>query len=104
MAHLRLAIVTPRFWPLVGDSATHMLGPAEWLFALGHAVTVVTPQWKRSWLAQMMVGPVQIVRLGGRALGGWSTLLWMFALASLLRELSRGGLDGVIVAGMKHEA
>jgi glycosyltransferase involved in cell wall biosynthesis len=104
MAHLRLAIVTPRFWPLVGDSPTHLLRLAESLIAAGQAVTVVTPQWKRSWPARMAIGKVPLVRLRGSPRGGWSTLRWIYALASWLREAGGGGLDGVLVAGLKYEA
>jgi len=104
MAHLRLAIVTPRFWPHVGDGPAHLLRLAESLLAAGHAVTVVTPQWKRSWPAQMMIGPVPLVRLHGRAHGGWGRLRWMFGLANYLHTLAASGLDGVLVAGLKHEA
>ena len=101
MAPLRLAIVTPRFWPLVGDGPTHLLRLAESLLAAGHVVTVVTPQWKRSWPTQMSIGSVSLVRLPGRAHGGWSTLRWMYGLAKWLRNCR---LDGVLVAGLKHEA
>src|SRR5437763_14747141 len=101
MAHLRLALVTPRFWPLVGDQPTHLLRLAESLAALGHTPIVVTPQWKRSWPRQMTIGAVSLVRLRGSGRGGWSTLRWMYSLASWLGEQS---LDAVIVAGIRHEA
>jgi glycosyltransferase involved in cell wall biosynthesis len=39
--------------------------------------------------------------LPGRTHGGWSTLRWMYGLASWLRE---NRLDGVLVAGLKPEA
>lgn len=101
MAQLRLAIVTPRFWPLVGDRPTHLLRMAESLVTLGHTPIVVTPQWKRSWPKQMTIGQVPLVRLRGSGRGGWSTLRWMYSLASWLRDET---LDGVIVDGLRHEA
>lgn len=101
MARLRLAIVTPRFWPLVGDSPTHLLRLAESLIALGHSPTVVAPRWKRSWPQQMAIGTIPLIRLRGSAGGGWSTLRWMYALAGWLRDQE---LDGVVVAGLRHEA
>jgi len=104
MAHLRLAIVTPRFWPLVDDRSTHLLRLAESLIAAGHTVTIVTPRWKRSWPAQMNIGKVPLVRLSGSPRGGWSTLRWMYALSGWLRELANQALDGVIISGLKHEA
>jgi glycosyltransferase involved in cell wall biosynthesis len=105
MAHLRLVIVTPRFWPLLGDGPAHLLRLAESLLSLGHDVQIVTPRWKRSWPEQMMVGPVPLVRLRGSACGGWNTLRWMYALAGWLQEsASNSRLDGLLVAGLKHEA
>src|SRR5262245_58807257 len=104
MGHLRLAIVTPRFWPLVGDGPTHLLRLAESLIAAGHQAKVVTPQWKRSWPAEMAIGPVPIVRLTGSARGGWSSLRWMYALSRWLGGPAGTELDAAIVAGLKHEA
>jgi 1,2-diacylglycerol 3-alpha-glucosyltransferase len=102
MAPLRLALAAPRFWPLIGDVPNHLLALTESLAAAGHFVTVVTPQWKRSWPRQMTIGQVPLVRLRGSARGGWSTLRWMYALAGWLAEQPR--LDGVLVAGLRHEA
>ncbi len=101
MAQLRLAIVTPRFWPLVGDRPSHLLRLAESLLAIGNQTVVVTPQWKRSWPQEMMIGRVPLVRLRGSGRGGWSTLRWMYALGTWLRTQT---LDGVIVDGLRHEA
>ncbi len=101
MAPLRLALATPRFWPHLGDEPRHVLRLAESLIGWGHSVTVVTPQWKRTWPPQMWIGQVSVVRLRGSARGGWSTLRWMYGLAAWLKEQR---LDGVIVAGLKHEA
>lgn len=101
MAQLRLAIVTPRFWPLIGDRATHLLRLAESFIALGHSPLVVTPQWRRSWPPEMAIGTVPLVRLRGSGRGGWSTLRWMYGLASWL---GKNQFDGVLVDGLRHEA
>jgi glycosyltransferase involved in cell wall biosynthesis len=101
MAPLRLALATPRFWPLIGDGPRHVLRLAESLIGLGHSVTIVTPQWKRTWPPQMWIGQVPVVRLRGNARGGWGTLRWMYGLAGWLKEQR---WDGVVVLGLKHEA
>ncbi len=101
MANLRLALVTPRFWPLVGDRPLHLLRLAESLVALGHSPVIVTPQWNRGWPEQMTIGKVPLVRLRGSGRGGWSTLRWMYGLASWLGEQQ---VDGVVVDGLRHEA
>jgi glycosyltransferase involved in cell wall biosynthesis len=103
IAHLRLAIVTPRFWPLVGDTPAHLQQLCESLIALGHQATVVTPRWQRSWPEHMLIGALPLIRLRGSARGGWSTLRWMYSLGSWLRDQA-GRLDAVLVAGLKQEA
>jgi glycosyltransferase involved in cell wall biosynthesis len=103
IAHLRLAIVTPRFWPLVGDTPAHLLQLCQSLIALGHEPTVVTPRWQRSWPERMMIGSLPLIRLRGSARGGWSTLRWMYSLGSWLRDQA-GRHDAVLAAGLKQEA
>jgi glycosyltransferase involved in cell wall biosynthesis len=103
IAHLRLAIVTPRFWPLVGDTPAHRLQLCQSLIELGHEPTVVTPRWQRGWPEQMIIGSLPLVRLRGSARGGWSTLRWMYSLGGWLREHAHH-FDAVLVAGLKQEA
>jgi len=98
---LRLAIAAPRFWPHVEDSPTHLLRLAESLTDAGHSVTVVTPLWQRAWPRQMFVGRVSLVRLRGSHRGGLSTVRWMYSLSGWLREQK---LDGILAAGLRHEA
>jgi glycosyltransferase involved in cell wall biosynthesis len=103
MDALRLAIVTPRFWPHVGDVSGHLMQLAESWIDLGHHPRIVTPQWKRSWPEQMTIGRVPLVRLRGSPRGGWSTLRWMYSLGTWLRDAANP-IDAVLVAGIKHEA
>lgn len=98
---LRLAIVAPRFWPHVEDAPTHLLRLAESLLEAGHSVTVVAPLWQRTWPRRMAVGRVPLVRLRGSLRGSLSTVRWMYSLANWLRDQS---LDGVLAAGLRHEA
>src|SRR5262245_17473737 len=97
----RLAVIAPRFWPLVEDAPQHLLRLAESLIGAGHAVQVVTPLWKRSWPRAMQVGPVPLVRLRGSPRTALGTVRWMYSLSSWLHEQR---LDGVIVGGLRHEA
>ncbi|HZN37086.1 MAG TPA: glycosyltransferase family 4 protein, partial [Pirellulaceae bacterium] len=101
MQQLRLAIVAPRFWPLVEDAPQHLLQLAESLIAAGHAVDVVTPLWKRSWPRAMQVGPVPLVRLRGSPRTALGTVRWMYSLAGWLREQRPAGM---LVGGLRHEA
>lgn len=101
MAPLHLAIVAPRFWPLIGDNSLHMLRLGHALMDAGHLVTVVTPRWKKDWPEQMNLGPLPLVRLAGDGLGGLRTIRWMYALAGWLRVNKPAA---VLVSGLKHEA
>ena len=103
MAQLRLAMVTPRFWPHIGDRPAHLSQLAESLVDLGHAPTVITPQWRRSWPERMTIGRIPLLRLRGSPRGGWSTLRWMYSLGSWLRD-NADSIDAVLVAGLKQEA
>ena len=100
---LRLAIVAPRFWPLLADVERRALLLAEGLIELGHQATVVSPRWRRTWPAEMCVGPVPLVRLRGSHRTGWSTLRWMYALSRWLKEQA-ALLDAILVCGLRHEA
>jgi glycosyltransferase involved in cell wall biosynthesis len=100
---LRLAIVTPRFWPLVDEGPAHLLELAAAMLAAGHRVRVVSALWKRDWPPQMLVGRVPLVRLRGAPHGAWGTLRWIFSLARWLGS-ERERLDGALVAGLGHEA
>lgn len=102
MAPYRLAIVTPRFWPLIDDRTTHLLRLAESLAAAGREMTVVTPRWTRAWPEHMTLGPISLVRLAGDGLGSFGTLRWLYALNRWLRERPR--CDAVLVSGLKHES
>ena len=103
MPPLRLALVTPRFWPLAGPSETQLLRLAEQFQAAGHEVTVVTAQWRRQWPQQLSVGQLRVERIRGMPHGGWRTMRYMFALSRWLRD-AQSRIDVAFVASMKHEA
>jgi glycosyltransferase involved in cell wall biosynthesis len=100
---LRLALVTPRFWPLAGDAETHLLRLADQFRTLGHGVTIVTPAWLRSWPQRVMVREIPVVRLRPPPGGGFSTLRYMYGLSRWLGE-GRGQLDAVLVSSLRYEA
>ena len=100
---MRLALVTPRFWPLADDAATHLLRLAEQFRAGGHDVTVVTATWHSSWPREVQVREIPVVRLKGAPRGGWSTLRYMFGLTRWLKQ-HRGQLDAVLIATLRYEA
>lgn len=103
MQPLRLAIVTARFWPLVGDDERQLLRLAEGLIAQSQKVQVVAAAWKKSWPAEMCVGTARLVRLRGSPKSSLATLRWMYSLNRWLKDHA-GELDAVLVAGLRQEA
>jgi glycosyltransferase involved in cell wall biosynthesis len=100
---LRLALVTPRFWPLADDLATQTLRLAEQFRGTGHEVTVVSATWHRSWAPAVQVREIPLVRLGHAPRSGWSLLRYSWSLSRWLKQ-RRDALDAVLVASLRYEA
>jgi glycosyltransferase involved in cell wall biosynthesis len=103
MTRRRLALVTRRFWPLVGGAEMVMANLAAELREMGAEVTVVTAQWDPSWPAEVVHREVPVVRLPNPPQRGWGTLRYMMALNRWLRR-HRDTLDLVYVSMLKHDA
>ena len=101
MADLRLAVVTPRFWPLIDDRSLHLLRLSDALADAGCEVTVITPRWTRAWPERMTLGKVNVLRLPGSAVGSLGPMRWLYSLGRWLR---RAPATGLLVAGLKREA
>jgi glycosyltransferase involved in cell wall biosynthesis len=100
---MRLALVTRRFWPLVGGAEMAMANLAVEFRRQGHQVRVITARWERHWPIEMEHREVPVLRLPQPRVRGWGTLRYMWALAKWLRD-HRGELDGVLVSMLKHDA
>ena len=100
---MRLAIVTPRFWPLADELGTQLLRLAEQFRAAGHEVTVVSATWHRAWPREVQVREIPLVRLGHAPRGGWSTLRYAWNLSRWLKQ-RRDTLDAVLIASLRYEA
>ena len=103
MKPLRLALVTRRFWPLVGGAEVVMANLAAEFRRQGHAATIVTAQWEPHWPRDLIHREVPVVRLPQSKLRTWGTLRYMYALSSWLSE-QQPNLDGVLVSMLKHDA
>ncbi len=103
MTRRRLALVTRRFWPLVGGAEMVMANLASELRDMGAEVTVVTAQWDPAWPAEVVHREVPVVRLPNPPQRGWGTLRYMMALNRWLRR-RRDSLDLVYVSMLKHDA
>jgi glycosyltransferase involved in cell wall biosynthesis len=100
---LRLAIITPRFWPFTGEAETHLLRLAEQFRLVGHAVTIVTAAWHSHWPRNIIVRELPVVRLRGSPSGSLATLGYMYALSRWLGR-ERENFDAVLVSTLRHEA
>ncbi len=103
MTQLRLVLVTRKFWPLVGDAEAVMANLADQLRRLGVHVTVVTPQWDRTWPRQMVYREVPVTLLPHAPRRGWGTLRYMYALSRWLRQYE-SEFDLVCVSLLQHDA
>ncbi|MBM4004847.1 MAG: glycosyltransferase family 4 protein [Planctomycetes bacterium] len=103
MSPLRLALVTRRFWPLVGGAEIAMANLATGFLDMGHRPQIVTALWERDWPSEFVHREVPVHRLPNPPQRGWGTLRYMMALSRWLRE-HQGELDAVYVSMLKHDA
>ncbi|PQO35698.1 hypothetical protein C5Y96_08570 [Blastopirellula marina] len=103
MTPLRLALVTRRFWPLVGGAEIVMANLAEELTRQGHQVQLVTAQWHPDWPKQISHRGIPVVRLPNPSVRGWGTVRYMMSLGRWLRT-HQSQLDAVYVSMLKHSA
>ncbi|UBM35007.1 glycosyltransferase family 4 protein [Bremerella sp. TYQ1] len=103
MTSLRLALVTRRFWPLVGGAEMVMANLAEELTQQGHQVQIVTAQWHPDWPKQITHRGIPVIRLPNPSVRGWGTVRYMMALGRWLRSHEQD-LDAVYVSMLKHSA
>ena len=103
MSSLRLALVTRRFWPLVGGAEVAIANLASEFRRQGHQATIVTAQWEKQWPLELVHREVPVVRLSQSKLRGWGTMRYMYALGKWLQS-RRSSLDGVLVSMLKHDA
>lgn len=100
---LRLALVTRRFWPLVGGAEMAMANLAAEFRRQGHSVRIVTSRWEKHWPLEMVHREVPVTRLPHPRTRGWGTLRYMYALSAWLHR-EKYNLDAVLVSMLKHDA
>jgi len=100
---LRLALVTRRFWPLVGGAEMAMANLAAEFRRQGHSVRIVTGRWEKHWPLEMVHREVPVTRLPHPRGRAWGTLRYMYALSTWLHR-EKQNLDAVLVSMLKHDA
>lgn len=103
MSRLRLALVTRRFWPLVGGAEMAMANLAAEFRRQGHSVRIVTGRWERRWPKEMVHREVPVTRLPHPRTRAIGTLRYMYALSAWLHA-EKDNLDAVLVSMLKHDA
>ena len=103
MKGMRLALVTRRFWPLVGGAEMVMSNLATEFRRRGAVPIILTAQWRSDWPTEVVHREVPVRRLPNPARRGWGTLRYMASLGGWLRG-HRHELDLVCVSMLKHDA
>lgn len=103
MTRRRLALVTRRFWPLVGGAEMAMANLACEFRRQGCDVVLLTAQWHGHWPTEVVHREIPVVRLPNPPQRAWGTLRYMLALSRWLRR-HRDSLDLVYVSMLKHDA
>jgi len=100
---LRVAIVTRRFWPLIGSTERMSANLAAGLAGRGWQVTVVTPRWQPGWPERITLREVPVVRLPAAPRGRWAAWRYVRGLRQWLTDHAQE-FDLVYVTTLKHEA
>lgn len=103
MNSLRLLMVTPRYWPLVGDTERVTSRLANEFCSRGCATTILTARWHHDWPESVVHRQAVVKRLPGSPRGGWTTLRYMRALARWVRQ-HREEFDIVYVMNLRQDA
>jgi len=103
MKPLRLALISRRYWPLVGGAEVAMANLACQLQEMGHQVEIATAQWHPAWPRQIVHRGVPVTRIPNPPIRAWGTLRYMMSLGRWLRQ-HQGRFDGVYVSMLKHSA
>ncbi|MEZ6106700.1 MAG: glycosyltransferase, partial [Pirellulaceae bacterium] len=100
---MRLALVTRRYWPLVGGAEVAMANLAHAFQRQGHETRIITAQWDRSWPTEIHHRGIPVIRLPQPRTRGWGTWRYVQALKRYL-VTHRHELDAVLISMLKHDA
>ncbi len=103
MSSLKVALVTQRYWPVVGGPELTIANLAEEFQRSGVEATVVTARFQKDWPSRLIHRNVPVVRLPYFGRGGLATLRYLNSLAKWLRDHHRQ-FDLVMVSTLQYEA
>ena len=103
MNGLQLALVTRRFWPLVGNAENVVADLAGGLHARGMFPTIVAARLDPRWPVEVVYREMALHRLPYPQRFRWGTMRYMIALSRWLRK-NLPDMDLVCVSRLSHEA
>lgn len=103
MSKLRIAMISRRFWPLVGGGEIVVSNLASQFQSWGHEVQIVTAQWEPHWPLELLHRDVRITRIAQPKTRAWGTWRYISGLSNWLRD-HRNEFDVVFVSMLKHDA
>jgi glycosyltransferase involved in cell wall biosynthesis len=103
MVPLRVALITARFWPLVGGVENTMATLATGLRTRGDAPLIITARWHADWPQQAQYQGTPVVRLAPSPESRIGRLRYWAALHGWLRR-HRRDLDVVCVSQLRMES
>lgn len=103
MNSLRILMVTPRYWPLVGDTERLTTRLANEFCARDCPTTVLTARWHTDWPESVVHREAVVQRLPGSPRGGWTTFGYMRALSRWVRQHATE-FDVVYVMNLRQDA
>ena len=103
MSPLRLVLVSPRYWPLVGETEQFVAELAEGLRREAVVPTILTARWSGDWPPETVHREMRVIRLSPPPLSNWSTYRYLCSLARWMRS-HRHEIDIVYAMNLRHEA
>ena len=99
----RLLIVTPRYWPLVDDTACVAATLADAFSREGISTTILTAKWHMDWPEQVVHREAVVHRLPHPPRGGWLKFRYLRSLSRWLRQRA-DDFDLVYVMNLRQDA
>ncbi len=103
MNGLRIALITQRFWPLVGGAEKAMERLAVALHELGCRPRIVTAHWEHRWPREIAHREIPVARLPHPFGQRWGAVRYMLTLGRWLRA-HRDEIDVLYVSRLRNDA
>ncbi|MFV1967371.1 MAG: glycosyltransferase family 4 protein [Pirellulaceae bacterium] len=103
MSAMRLVIITPRYWPLVGETERWVAHLVQAIRTRVEQVTVLTARWDTTWPREVVYQETRVVRLPHAPRSGWHWYRYARSVGRWLREHA-SEMDLAYTANLRHDA